>query len=1095
MDYKKKAQLFLDVFQARQDVYGKKWVSSTQTKKDGSPLVGYAPQCDNFWKDICYIKTKTAGKTCGNCEHQRYSQVTIESVIRHIKGEEEQCFYVIDPATNMVAFGAMDFDCKPGKEDRGHTFEDVARCVAVLEEWGVLFHIARSTTNGFHLYVFLDRPVEANKMLAFFHQVCEETGLSEQARLGIKPIPEIFPKQAVIGQDGLGNAIKPPMIEPQILKGKNCWVDKNNVMIPADKQWDYMKKIAVANVATIEGVLERCGVDLSIYRSGAGNAVRKNGGSKTRNIAGMNNYVKPLPGTSIEKVLEGCAALRRIRDNCLAGKEPGHDEGFALFHVCMGTHDGLDWFRIHVPGWGKTDVDIKQLQQSLNKNYNPRTCANLQGLGVCPVGTKCFERKPPVEKVHGQWVSRNDIPESQWPDPSPIRYAFGAGDDFLKKLMEEVDILDPEGDATILEGGLKEIISRSRVFDVDQQKELEKHIKSKKLIKPSIVKSLFAEMLIDSANDYNKSLEENDHIRIGDHWISRGDDGHGYDLIERIKGRPVPRPLTRTTIEIHEVEQRWDGKDTVPYYKGVVKCHDFKFECGFEISVADWSDPGKLYTYMKSKCQHRLGVAGRKKMEIVGWAAEAFSANLIVCRDRVSSQGWHGKEFITPSVRITSNEILCNDQNNERKEFSYDYAILSEENVRQGATVLKNSFLACYEREPALMCLSFTIMPALINLFNFDFRPNLIIYGRTGTGKSKKAGILRSFHGSDELIPASSTLKGIWAMFAKSRDALLVLDDFKTDSTTRFPIEELLQSSYESARRVRSEIDATACSQAGNEGLLMITAEDLPTGQASALARSIIVELSNKPQLESLPALRAVEESKSLFRGITPILILMAIKNKQKYQKIFDASVLQIGKMTSESSNGARLAKNFALVRVGLEVVFDFFEAQNIFENNERLEWLDSYLQYEEERIDFMIGAISAENKAERFVSALHSILASGRARIVEGSPRSFANEGGVLIIGFKHNGDVYLIRETCKIAVEGSLRLEGKFEINTVGKELFKSGYIEKRNKLLNHQFGGTGARAYWIASGSLMEFLGLSSKMEPNNVFPMIGSSMEVL
>lgn len=1061
MDYKKKAQLFLDVFQARQDVYGKKWVSSTQTKKDGSPLVGYAPQCENFWKDICYIKTKTAGKTCGNCEHQRYSQVTIESVIRHIKGEEEQCFYVIDPATNMVAFGAMDFDCKPGKEDRGHTFEDVSRCVTVLEEWGVLFHIARSTTNGFHLYVFLDKPIEANKMLAFFHQVCEETGLSEQARLGIKPIPEIFPKQAVIGQDGLGNAIKPPMIEPQILKGKNCWVDKNNVMIPADKQWDYMKKIAVANVATIEGVLERCGVDLSIYRSGAGNAVRKNGGSKTRNIAGMNNYVKPLPGTSIEKVLEGCAALRRLRDNCLAGKEPGHDEGFALFHVCMGTHDGLDWFRIHVPGWGKTDADIKQLQQSLDKNYNPRTCANLQGLGICPVGTKCFDRKPPVEKVHGQWVSRNDIPESQWPDPSPIRYAFGAGDDFLKKLMEEVDILDPEGDATILEGGLKEIISRSRVFDVDQQKELEKHIKSKKLIKPSIVKSLFAEMLIDSANDYSKSLEENDHVRIGDHWIGRGDDGHGYDIIERIKGRPVPKPLTRTTIEIHEIKQfLMEDEEDRAFYSGIVRCPDFGFEREFEINVSDWSDPSKLYTYMKNLCQHRLGVAGRKKMEIVGWAAEAFShkQNLITTNTYRTTQGWYKDCYIMPSVIIDKagvreNEEFKTDLSGKKHAKAIDFKILADDEYKDLLFHIKSDLFNSFPKSMIYIGMGQVVAASIRTALGINFKPTLWFEGGSGTGKSEITKLLQSFYGDfTELFGWNSTDKYISDVGNAFKDCALVIDDYKESLGKHVKAKALnvVQFSYDDVLRGTMTKTGEANVGKNNQSLMIASGEDVPAQESSVVSRMIIVTAPKRDLSKTKSQLSKCKDLQKEYNAVLPRFLHWFLNQDiAQIKKVYNENRDHYLEGTAGIDNVDRIAQNLALNRVAFACFASFMRDMGTIQHVEEEKFLEQHMVETMRVREFMMKRCEEEKQSNVFLGALKEMLASGEVSIQgldgydhEHSPR----------IGFFKSSDtdtIYLWPQKAAVAVMERLRTTG-FTVNknSLARQLDDAGVLSEKDK-----------------------------------------------
>ena len=94
MDFKRKASIFLKRFKGRTDVYGKKWISK-ETRADGSTIAGYAPQCENFWKDVCHIKTKS-GKSCSECEHQQYKSVNEEVALRHIRGEEEHIYYMID---------------------------------------------------------------------------------------------------------------------------------------------------------------------------------------------------------------------------------------------------------------------------------------------------------------------------------------------------------------------------------------------------------------------------------------------------------------------------------------------------------------------------------------------------------------------------------------------------------------------------------------------------------------------------------------------------------------------------------------------------------------------------------------------------------------------------------------------------------------------------------------------------------------------------------------------------------------------------------------------------------------------------------------
>ena len=79
---------------------------------------------------------------------------------------------------------------------------------------------------------------------------------------------------------------------------------------------------------------------------------------------------------SIEKVLEGCAAFRRLRGKIDKNEELNHHEGFALYHMCMNTSDGMKWWEDNSKksNWGVTAKDQQQLEHSLGKNYAPWTC-------------------------------------------------------------------------------------------------------------------------------------------------------------------------------------------------------------------------------------------------------------------------------------------------------------------------------------------------------------------------------------------------------------------------------------------------------------------------------------------------------------------------------------------------------------------------------------------------------------------------------------------------------------------------------------------------------------------------------------------------
>ncbi len=121
-----------------------------------------------------------------------------------------------------------------------------------------------------------------------------------------------------------------------------------------------------------------------------------------------------LPLDKLFPIFNQCPAFYRIWQKIRAGIQLRHDEGFALFHLCLSFNGGVEWFLKKVPGWGKTDADKNQLKHSINRGYEPWTCRKLQEKNICGFNLEnhCLSRKP---SANGYWLS-----------PNPIRFAFGA---------------------------------------------------------------------------------------------------------------------------------------------------------------------------------------------------------------------------------------------------------------------------------------------------------------------------------------------------------------------------------------------------------------------------------------------------------------------------------------------------------------------------------------------------------------------------------------------------------------------------------------------------------------------------------------------
>lgn len=1002
MDYNRKAQIFMKKFHGRRDIYGKKWVSKEQTRADGTPLVGYAPQCANFWEDVCHIKNKT-GISCSECSHQQYNPVTEEVVLKHIRGEEEHLYYLINPEDNTVWFSAIDFDCKPGKEEKGYTFSDVSKCSKVLKDWGVPHAIARSTTSGYHLYVFYTEKVAANKPLAITHHLFEELGWSERARQGIKPIPEIFPKQATVGADGLGNGIKPPMIEPQMQKGKNCWVTEEDVIIPIDEQWQYFTDIPRCRPEVIDAIIKEYEINCDLYLSGASvfrstPAGKKGGSGKYKTSISIDKL-----GWSVEKMLESCAAFRSIRDKVLAGEVLGHDEGFALYHTARHTEDGKQWFLKNVTGWGENDAQMKQLNQSDRVDYAPRTCRDMQSKGLCKPGTKCLEKKPPYRYENGKKIVDPEYknPES-WPDPSPIRFANDDGDTFLKKLKEEAEYLKGVKDPDILMGKLKEIVQKAKIFDPKQRGDLEKHIKSLKVIKSREVGHLFGEAIIQRDEEIKEKIDEDPNmVLVGDDPIvKRGDGESGYDKIVYVKGRPKHKPLTNTSLEIKSIVTLiHDDGERETVYKGEIYSAQHKFRVPFEVSSNDWVDFKKLREKLKSLAHVKLNIPNNKVMETVANAAEEFAAKDPAVSFDVfrTTQGWYKDAYITPSVIITKEGVKTNDQykvdlsgKNSAKEI--DFKIVGEDELREILFHMKANLLTAFPKEMIYTGLSHTLIAGVRSQLGIKQKPTLWYEGLSGTGKSEITKILQSFYGPElgEKLPGwHTTPKYIMDYAYVFKDCLAVVDDYKEtlNPYIKRAAKEVVQFSYDDV--VRGTMTRTGQAKEGklNRALLMASGEDTPSQEASVIARMIIIDCHKRDNEATKDQFEASKEKKKDYCAVTPFFINWVL---QQDQKKIEEQLEKNKKVVMTGINGVqnadRIASNLGINMLGWQMFVSFCEDHGVVSRQEGDKFINDHEQITNEIKFAMAARCAEEQQSNIYVETLVSLLSTGKVRI-EGLP------------------------------------------------------------------------------------------------------------
>lgn len=210
-----KADLFLNLFRARESVYPRLWENPRTGKK------GYAPACRNEWvRDLC----KKPKVKCSECSHQAFPPLDREAVLEHLRGRQTIGTYAVREDHTCV-FLAADFDGEGWQAD----ILAYKRAAAAMDV-PVLMERSRSG-QGAHAWIFFAAPVPAALARRLGTLILSKAATCRPA-MSLATYDRFFPNQDVLPRGGFGNLIALPLQRKPRDRGHTLFLDDDFAPLP-----------------------------------------------------------------------------------------------------------------------------------------------------------------------------------------------------------------------------------------------------------------------------------------------------------------------------------------------------------------------------------------------------------------------------------------------------------------------------------------------------------------------------------------------------------------------------------------------------------------------------------------------------------------------------------------------------------------------------------------------------------------------------------------------------------------------------------------------------------------------------------------------
>lgn len=1124
LSLEEKVKLFKKRFACREDAFYQKHMIETLEvdHETGVQVVKmkniFRLVCKNDGDmNLCLIAQRK-GK-CFQCSN-KVNEVLNDAWVRgHILGSKTLCLVPI--TAEGAKFGAIDFD-RSVEEGLSYVFEDAKRVREYLTSKGFPSYIARSSNKGYHLYFFFKDWVKPGDIQSFVLHVLNKTGFIERQATHSIPLPEMFPKQHLYNKDSDGNGIRVPMSEPDARRGRNCFVNDSMEAYPVDMQWDLMGKMEEIDPEFFNKFLADEKVEL--FSDGVGTkgarskkkSIKKEDGSEEVIDAG--DTTPPSQYGSFWNVVGACPAMQEYWTKTAQGKyvwDVSNPKGLfnsarvASMNLALATLDGEEALKKRWP----TPQTEQQIDLAKRHGYKPCTCRWMQMSSVCHInkhpkfGSYCHKKLPPIHIENGKIIENpNNLPETEWDDPSPIRHAtdknltpdqikekFGLLARSLKSQSKKdageetielddkghpviKDLFVPENPADLLENLIRKIVKLPR----KDRDAIKQHVVSNKWMSGTEwnqrLKSAGGDIHEEKAAEIKKTYKhfslKNKHYYLKDDTIVCSyTDAKGNVYEDVLWNFWIERLEEPAVVKLVDDES---GSEKVTYedrnYKLVI--HVGGQHKAIEVSNKVFANNNSFFEAVRKAGGTDLrGPMSSKDDYDVHMAAISYFSNPTPEKHALKDIGYYslkgGTKYIMPSVIVTKDEIVRNDAYLINMDTDYsrplDFQIIDVPTFKEVSRHIVDDLFNCNNRMMVMSTFAHAMSSVCTKIIEdakgWRKAPVLWVCGDFGDGKTFVFEHIQYFFGNFSQTGPSGAGGSYVAKIGAAyiyRHSVLMLEDYKADleKDGGMSMKKFIQHAYDRVGNPAMKRDGTMRNETPRvRGLIAVSGEDILEREASAISRLIVVEGKYGGRIKEGSR---VQKMKHLYSGFTPYVIKAALQMPTEsvlelwnhcFERLINSGPKQQAKL-----GGHRICENYALNLFGLRLALETMAQYGALSPNEVISITEEHLANLIKMKNHQLALVASARGSTSFMEDLRSLLADPMRYRIDGWPGTPGAEDArnAKVLGFcnsKHPDVIFLYPGLAYQAVaEVANRSRGSLKsMGHITRQLVDDGVIVK--------------------------------------------------